>query len=313
MDVIGAIALGRRAETWTVHPWYWPAAAFIVFLYPWILWRTLWRALRRQRRRFLDPALRLCLAATASALLAAWLTEGRQTTALLPALAPLALITARLVVAHGGKPRDFHAVVPAFVALIAGGASFLLDIVPVAHLDTLWREFVSERSLPIWFGGSSLFSGLLLLVGSFVLAQMTPRELVSRGMQLALLPFLLVMAFNLEFLVSLRQFFDLTPLAQKLHALQGEARPIAFRGRYHGEFNFSGRLEEPLAMLDDGPAALAWAAANPGGVIVTYFKGSLLRLPERPLYLGPAADSWAALWPAEAVARTRGAVLSPRF
>jgi len=132
-------------------------------------------------------------------------------------------------------------------------------------------------------------------------------------MQLSLLPVLLVTAFNLEFRISLQQFFDLTPVAERIHQLQEEGRPIAFRGRYRGEFNFSGRLEKPLVVLPDSQSALAWSAAHPDGVIVAYFEGSLLRLPEHPLHLGPAGDSWAGLWPSEAVTRSRGAVLSVRF
>jgi hypothetical protein len=58
---------------------------------------------------------------------------------------------------------------------------------------------------------------------------------------------------------------------------------------------------------------VAWAEANPGGVVVAHFSGSILRLPERPLYLGSAGNLRAALWPAEVVSATRGTVLRSRF
>ncbi len=310
---IGRLAAGPTYSASFAAPWYWPAIALPALLYPWILWRTLWRALRRQRRRFHDPALRLCLAAATAALASAWLCAEGEVSAFLPAIPPLVLIATRLVAAHGGKPRDFHAVIPGLLALLAGGVVSLLNIIPVAHLDAVWRELVSENSLPIWFGGSSLLPGLLLLGGGFVLAQMTPRELISRVVQLALLPLLFVTAANIEFRVSLRQFFDLAPVASKLQELQAEGRQIGFRGHYRGELNFPGRLLQPVVVLGDAQTAVSWAAGHPDAVIVSYFEGSLLRLPEQPSHLGPAGNRWAALWPAETVVATGGAVLSPRF
>src|SRR3546814_14417702 len=62
-------------------------------------------------------------------------------------------------------------------------------------------------------------------------------------------PVLLMSALNLEFWISLRDFFDLSPVAQQIHRLQEAGRPIAIYGAYGGEFGFAGRLEAPLARL----------------------------------------------------------------
>ena len=312
-DLVRKIAFGSSdlGETMLSSTWFAPILPF--FLYPWIWWRTLWRALSRQRRRFRETGLRFCLATAAAALAAAILLGDGQPQALLPLLPGFSLVAGRLIAAHGSKARDFHAVVPALLVLLVGVVFFLLNIVPVAHLDAIWRQFLSETSLPIWFGGSSLYSGLILLGGSFLLAQMSPRQLLSRTVQLALLPALLATALSLEFRIALRYYFDLTPIAQEIHDLQESDLPVGMLGDYRGEFDFSGRLEKPLVVLADAAAASRWAADNPSGVVVAYFEGSLLRLPARPLYLGPAGDRWAALWPAQAIETTAGAVLQPRF
>lgn len=308
-----AALLGPAAGAEPGRPVYWYAVMVPLMLYPWLWWRTLWRAARRRLGGLDEPPLRLAAAAGAGALAAALLTGQGQAHALLPLLPPLALLGARLLVAEGGKARDFHAVIPGLAAVLVGLVFFLFNIVPVAHLDVVWREFVSDESLPIWLGGISFVSGFLLLGGSLVLAQMTPRALFARTLQLALLPTLLVASFNLEFAISLKAFFDLEPMARAVAALQEAGRPVAIVGAYHGELAFAGRLAEPLTELPDAAAALAWTAAHPDGVVISYFKGSLLHLPARPLYLGPAGDHWAALWPSVAVAATDGAVLSARF
>jgi 4-amino-4-deoxy-L-arabinose transferase-like glycosyltransferase len=295
------------------RPAHWLVLTLVLALYPWLLWKTLWRATTNNAAAWRDPGLRFALAAAVLALIVAFTASWREAEGLLPLMPPLALIAARLLDAGGRRPHDFHALLPGMVALLIGLVCFLLNIVPVAHLDAVWREFISERGLPIWLGGVSLTTGLVLLGGSYLLAQMTPAELVSRTVQLALMPVLLVSALNLEFAISLRDFFDLGPIAQEIHRLQESGRPVAVYGAYGGELGFSGRLEAPLPRLASPAQAIGWAADHPSGVVVSSFQGGYLRLPARPLYLGQIADNWAALWPAEAVTATDGAVLRSRF
>lgn len=298
------------------RPTYWLVVALLIALYPWLLWKTLWRAAVRGITRhpgWRDPGLRFVAVAAAVALAVAFAANWREAEGLLPLMPPLAIVAARLLDAGGRRPHDFHALLPGMVALIIGLVCFLLNIVPVAHLDAVWREFISERGLPIWLGGISLVTGLMLLGGSYLLAQMTPAELTSRTVQLALMPVLLVSALNLEFAVSLRDFFDLEPVAREIQALQRIGRPVAVYGAYNGELGFSGRLEAPLERLASWPQAIGWAADHPSGVVLSRFQGGYLRLPARPLFLGQIADNWAAIWPAEAVIATDGAVLRSRF
>lgn len=293
--------------------WYWLLALLPALLYPWLWWATIWRSARRRLRRLDEDAFRLC-AVQAAAALAAALMGGGDADRILPALPALSLAAARVLVAHDSRPKDFHAVIPGLPALFIGLVFFLLNIVPVAHLDAVWRGFFGENeSLPIWLGGSSLVSGLALLGGGFVLAQLTARELAARAVQVGLLSVLLAVTFNVEFLVSLRQFFDLAPLAGEIRAQQQAGRPVGYFGRYGGEFDFAGRLDRPLAVLDDAASAASWLLANPDGVVVAHVRGSLLHLPGRPLRLGPAGDDWVALWSAETVRASGGAVLGESF
>lgn len=296
-----------------MRPWYWLLLLAPALLHPWAWWKPMWRAIRNQRRMPVDDGLRLVLAATAVAVAAGFLTEGRSAYGLVPAFAPLALLAARLLTVQENKPRDYHAALPALPVLLVGLIFFLLNIVPVAHLDALWRELVSPVGLPIWLGGTGLLSGIVLLGGAYLLGQAAPRTLMARLVQLALLPALVVVSFNIEFAQSLRQFFDLTPVAQRIHTLQQSARPVALLGAYRGEYDLVGRLESPIVVFADNDAVRNWAARNPDGVVVSYFQSGMLRLPLRPLMLGAAGDNWVALWRATDVTDSDAAVLAPRF
>jgi dolichyl-phosphate-mannose-protein mannosyltransferase len=295
------------------RPLYWLLLLAPALLHPWAWWKPVWRAMRNQTRMPIDDGLRLTLVAVAVALLASFLTEGRSSYGLVPALAPLALVVARLLTVQANKPRDYHAALPTLPVLLAGLLFFLLNIVPVAHLDAVWREFVSPTGLPIWLGGTSLISGLVLLGGAYLIGQAAPRALIARMMQLALLPTLVVVSFNIEFAQSLRPFFDISPLAEQIYEFQQSGRKVALLGRYRGEYDFLGRLDQPVTVFAGAGAALGWAAQNPDGVVLSYFQGGVLRLPSRPLMLGAAGDNWAAFWPAQEVVASNGAVLAQRF
>jgi len=300
-----------RAAMDVDQPWFWYIFVTALLLYPWLWWTSLWFAIGRARAEFAGAGLRLCVA-TAAIVFLVVLALGRQTTDLLPLLPPVAIIIARVWATHAGKARDFHAAVPGLLALFVCLFFFMLNIIPVAHLDAVWQRLF-ESDLPVWLGGISLASGITLLSGSYLLALLTPRTSLARLVQLALLPVLLALTVNLEFEVSLRPFFDLEPMARKIHALEAAGRPVAVYAHYDGEFDFTGRLTVPLQVVKDLPTALEWAAANPSGAVVSFFRGGLLHMPRQPLYLGHAEDYRAALWASETVTESSGTVLQPRF
>jgi hypothetical protein len=293
-----------RREAWTL-------LLAPALLYPWVCWKTLWRALNRHLRGRLGPGFRLCLIYFAAAILSS-LASGEQLQGLMPIIPPLTFLGARLLATQEIKPKDFHAVVPGFIALVIGLIFFLMNMIPTAHLDAVWRQFF-DAPLPIWLGGSGLASGLVLLVSGYVLAQLSPSQQLSRTIQVAFLPVLLVTCLNIEFAVNLRQFFDLTSTASRLKDLQEAGQDIAVYGPYRGEFDFYGQLDKAPAVLPSMGAAIVWARTHPMGAVVSYFDGSPIRLPGLPYFRGVARDRWVAIWPSSAVVETQGRVLAASF
>jgi len=294
-----------------MRPFYWYLIVLPLALYPWLWWRVLWRAGIRGRAQIAQPAGRFCLLAAASALIVG-IAGGSPSFGILPVLPPLALLAARLLAGHAGRAKDFHAAIPGLTALFVCLFFFLLNIVPVAHLNALWQDLFAE-DLPLWLGGISLGSGMLLLLGSYALTLLTLQSVQARLLQLALLPVLLSIAVNMEFSQTLHSYFDLEPIAGQIKRLEERGTPVAIAGSYDGAFDFAGRLERPLVVLADNMAALNWAMANPDGVIISFFQGGILRLPTRPLFLGNADEYRVAVWSAAAVIATDGGALAPRF
>lgn len=289
----------------------WSLCLVPALLYPWICWKTLWRALAKQMRARTGRSFRLCLLFLGATILGG-LVGGWQMQGMIYTIMPLSLLGARLLATQEIRAKDFHAIVPALLALLLGLFFFLMNIVPTAHLDALWRQFF-EVPLPIWIGGIGITSGLVLLVAGYGLAQLSPTHLLSRTIQVAVLPVVLMTCINIEFPFNLRQFFDLEPVAERMRQLEEAGQPLAVYGPYRGEFDFYGRLSAAPLALPDKSAAIAWAEANPAGVIVSYFDGSPLRLPALPYYRGVARDRWVAIWPTSAVTATHGKALDSSF
>ena len=310
-DVLGFGAGWSNAGSEATRHEPWTLILAPLLLFPWIVWKTLWRALARQTRDGYGFGFKLCIAFLAAAIVSGTVS-GVQLQGMLPIGAPLALIGARLLANQAIKPKDFHAVVPGFVALMFGLFFFLMNMIPTAHLDALWRQFFGT-ALPIWLGGSGLASGIVLFVGGYILAQMSPSQQLTRTLQVACIPVLLITCANIEFPNSLGAFFDLKPIGSKMRELQDAGQEIAVYGPYRGEYDFYGRLTSAPKVLITEADALAWAKSHPRGAIVTRFDGSALDLPALPYFRGVARDRWVAIWPTSTVLDTKGAVLAATF
>jgi len=64
--------------------------------------------------------------------------------------------------------------------------------------------------------------------------------------------------------------YDLHPVARVLAATQEAGRPIAHHGKYHGQFQFIGRLERPLEVVQLPADLWLWAERHPEGSVVVY-------------------------------------------
>ena len=124
------------------------------------------------------------------------------------------------------------------------------------------------------------WTGLPVLLGG--MAILWPREqTLSRAIRIVAVAAVVNLA---VFHAGLKDHYladcDLQPVARKVARLQQAGTPVAYWGRYHGQFHFTGRLQQPLTQLDGSVvAAQHWLRANPGGVL---FRDVRLKHCDRP-------------------------------
>jgi hypothetical protein len=63
--------------------------------------------------------------------------------------------------------------------------------------------------------------------------------------------------------------YDVLPVARYLSELETAGRPLAHAGRYHGEYQFAGRLRRPLEVIEPGDVG-SWLSRHPDGYVVVY-------------------------------------------
>ncbi len=93
--------------------------------------------------------------------------------------------------------------------------------------------------------------------------------------------------------------YDLEPAAGRIKAWHDEGRPVLYVGKYHGEFQFLGRLEQPVENVNKLEDAVAWAAVHPTGVIIATKRESEIPPTTTPFSVQPYRGKVLVMWDAK--------------
>ncbi|MHA1597712.1 MAG: ArnT family glycosyltransferase [Alphaproteobacteria bacterium] len=265
------------------RPWWWLLAALPVLLLPWAIWPAIWRALGGLFGKAIggDGGLRFCLAWLLPALLVFSAISGKQLHYLLPVFPAIALIAARLLTTKQPLDDDiWHRrglLLPALMFFAMGLGLFGLGVADLVF------------DLPVWAGRLDTLWGLALATVAAVAYHFGRGiDLQARLVTLAGLSAVLVVTVHLAARPLLTETFDLKAISATLGDWQRQGVALAFRGKYHGQFQYLGRLQEPVAVVGlVRPDFRDWIAANPEGRVITVLKSwpedlqPLLQMPFR--------------------------------
>ena len=235
-------------------PWWWYVQSLPVLLLPWLLWRPLWRAVRQLQ---LDNGLRFCLSWLLPVFIAFSLISGKRMHYLLPLMPGLALCLARAV--DGIETFEWekaHRLFVAFVAFVACG----LIILPSLNDYWQWSPELSNLS-PLW--------GVLLGLSAAALWLDKASTPAQSAFNICAGALALVIVLATGFFEIRGARYDVTEPARKIAGLLAENREVVYFRKYHGQYNFSGRLPRGLKVTDN---PIAWAQTHPEGFVAVVFK-----------------------------------------
>jgi len=230
---------GRMADSFAhARPVYWYLMLLLPMLLPWpLVWR--WA-----RPDWSDPLLRLALWGLLPQLLAFSLISGKQPHYLLPCMPFVALALSRLLPKRLSRTWG--------VMVLLG----LLALACVALPEVAAKLFAEVPVVPAWRALALLPLALLIWLWR------------RPGLAPVVLLFPLCLgALLLPLQAGLARYYDLTPMARVVVAAQQAGLPVAHLGKYHDQFRYLGRGEQPLMVLER-PEVAAWFAAHPDGLLV---------------------------------------------
>lgn len=258
------------------RPFWWYLPLLPVLLYPWLVWPGLLRALGAAFSTELSQAMKFCLAWGAPVFIAFSLISGKQIHYLVPLFPMFALFSAQAL-ANRPQRLDRGRLIPAAFLLLTGAAALWFALKGLPRRDD-WAGVISP------WAGSAMLGFAVLWIG------VAPRLHWRQG--LVALAFVLTGLAQLGIVLPLAPAYDVTPMALELKTLQQKGVPIAHQGKYHAQYQFAGRLEQPLEAVS-GEALPGWFERHPQGRAVVYVSSLTQALHVKPefyqLYRGDVA------------------------
>ncbi|MBO31484.1 MAG: hypothetical protein CMM74_00690 [Rhodospirillaceae bacterium] len=263
---------GRMVKSFAHQkPFWWYLSILPGLLLPWLIWPSFlkniccvvvdWRLSRKENlSRKADAGLRLILVWALAALVIFSVISGKRPHYLLPMFPALALGGAMLLTKLSADQwvRGRWDLAPFAGITILFGAAILLSPLIAAGIGKL--EYVQGVSL-MW--SLPLFAvGILFLIRP-------PAGGFSRILSISAASTLVVITVHGIAQPRLELAYNLQPLANHLAAAQGEGYVIANKDKYHGQYNFLGRLKNPV-VFTDSKLLPSWLKKNPKSKVVSY-------------------------------------------
>lgn len=246
----------------TVHhlqPWWFYFAMVPLLLAPWLFFPAIWRGLPALARNEVPLDLRFVLAWLVPVFLAFSAFRGKQVQYLLPLVPALALLVGATLAMRGGELRRWEMLVLAavFAALAAA--------LPVLAQQPRVAQLVEAHELRrLWWSVGALVLAAIL-VGT------APRRDVVRAVaRVGSAAVVAVLGIYAGVGHAAFDAYDLHAVSHHLAAVQQAGHPIAHADKYHGQFQFIGRLRQPLTVVPERQALLDWAHRHPDGRVVLY-------------------------------------------
>jgi 4-amino-4-deoxy-L-arabinose transferase-like glycosyltransferase len=277
---------GRVSESFAHRsPWWYYLPLLPVILFPWFVWPRFWFGIKSTFIKNQDPGARFLAAWLLLTLIGFSLVSGKQAKYLVPFLPAFALLAGRALDRLRTPPRWWEFLPPALGFLAVPGVLAWLRARP------------ESLKLPEWAGEVPLWPLVLLALVAPVLLYFCRNGTRTQLRALAFATLFGMAVLGVGVIPAFVPYSDPAPAARYLAALQAQRLPLAYLGKYHAQYNFAGRLREPIEILDAGEVR-GWVAVHPDGRVLMVERS---KAPAGPEYQAPFRGAWLQLWRGDAL------------
>jgi len=219
------------------RPFWWYLPIVPLFFFPWILFRPSFAKLQLKAA---DTGTRFCLAWLALPLLIFSMISGKQPHYLIPFIPAGALLIGRNIARAEGLAGKTS-------VKILGGLFLLLGLAAWAapYINMGGDVGIMEKGDTLFASFGLLTAGLLLLLPF--------RSIGGTVRRIALCLTLILLCGLIEAKTHFMDDYDLKETAVFIKSKMDEGLPVAHIGKYHGQYQFLGRLENPLRFITSQP------------------------------------------------------------
>lgn len=240
-------------------PVWWYLQVLPLLLLPWPLLKPFWAGIKRLDLQ--DFGIRFCLIWAIPVFVAFSLISGKRIHYLLPLLPALALMLAWAM----DQLTEFNwQRTHLGFTVILGLLGLVLMLLPWLNGHYHWREELSSLSLG-W--------GILLLTCSVGLSFIKADGVQESAGYVCIAGIIATLVISGSYFDNVGKLYDTTAPAQKIAELMGEKKAIAmFTGKYHGQYQFTGRLIQPIKVISKSEELIDFATRYPDGYILVTYK-----------------------------------------
>lgn len=254
---------GRLIKSFAhASPWWWYLQILPLLLLPWLLFPPMWRGI--QQLSIKDTGVRFCIFWIIPVLVVFSLISGKRIHYLLPLIPPMALLLAKAIDAISesrGLARAHSLVAGLFV-----GLGVVLAALPLLNGRYQWLQEVAGLS-PIW--------GLLLATISAAIGWFKAEDVRQSALLVCMASVCALMILSAGLFSIKYRHFDTQETALKISELLQENKAVAYyTAKYHGQYQFTGRLTQPLSILTNSNQLYDWAKLHPNGFIIVEYRNS---------------------------------------
>jgi 4-amino-4-deoxy-L-arabinose transferase-like glycosyltransferase len=269
------------------QPFWFYALYFPILVFPWLFFPAVWRAFGALARSQRSRAARFALAWLVPTLIGFSLFRSKQLIYLTPELPALALLAAVGLSQMKSNPRRWE--FAALALLIAASAIALAIGLPGSA-----APLVSAGERPL-----VLVTVAVWLAAAAIVLCAPRRSAVAAVAAIGTASVLIVLGGYAGIGLALADSFDVRPIAHVLGEAQRDGAPIAHVGKYHGQFQFAGRLQRPIEVVENADAAFRWAEANPLGSVIVQSRSPLTHPSVQPQAWSQLQGHFVYVWRAQ--------------
>lgn len=240
-------------------PWYWYLARLPLLLLPWLFFKPLWQG--ALKLNFNDYGIRFCVAWFLPVFVMFSLVSGKRIHYLLPLIPALALLLARAA----DEIQDIRAWQKAFLPVFM---FFMFLVLATGVFAALNNQYHWIKNLNL--DGNLSFIGIVSL--SVIIPLCTYSILTKNVQQIifyTVIPSIIVPTFVVAcYLETNADRFDTKPIAEKIAQFQTQNAVAFYVGKYHAQFQFTGRLTQPLTLLNSPEMLQNWVQNHSNGFVL---------------------------------------------